>query len=173
MSAVEKAAEVLAGHVATSYPWRDWTCDCGVVIPLDPEDAKHEYLVPVRTLAVLAQHRAEVLADANLLADEPRVLPDVETVAQALHEADNARLVGAPHETVWLHLARAVLALFADAPTRAEVEVQALREFAERATPNMADAWGKNSTWLTTGTKVADLVRDWLLGAAIERGEGS
>ena len=155
MSAAEKAAEAL-------YTAIEWSgCD-GSKWSRVPTGGRRKWL-----------DAARALADANLLVAEPRVLPDVETVAQALHEADNARLVGAPHETVWLHLARAVLALFADAPTRAEVEVQALREFAERATPNMADAWGKNSTWLTTGTKVADLVRDWLLGAAIERGEGS
>ena len=36
--------------------------------------------------------------------------------------------------------------------------VRALREMP----PQMADAWGNDSAWLTTGTNVADLVGAWI-----------
>ena len=49
--------------------------------------------------------------------------------------------------------------LKADAVAAARAEVLAkVREFP----PLMADAWGGDQSWLTTGTKVADLVADWL-----------
>lgn len=47
----------------------------------------------------------------------------------------------------------------ADAVTAARAEVLAkVRELP----PLMAVAWGGDQSWLTTGTKVADLVADWL-----------
>lgn len=55
--------------------------------------------------------------------------------------------------------ARGFVAEYDDAVAAARAEVLAkVREFP----PLMADAWGGDQSWLTTGTKVADLVADWL-----------
>lgn len=32
----------------------------------------------------------------------------------------------------------------------------------------MAEAWGRDAAWLTTGTKVAEVVRDWLADLSTE-----
>lgn len=45
---------------------------------------------------------------------------------------------------------------------------EALADFARANRDRMAEAWGGDSGWLTTGTKIADLVCEWLLEAADE-----
>lgn len=56
----------------------------------------------------------------------------------------------------------------------AEVEARALEAVADDETRDeMAAAWGRGAAWYTTGTKVADVVCDWLRETAARCREGS
>lgn len=50
----------------------------------------------------------------------------------------------------------------------AEAKAQVLREYANEQHGHMAEAWGGDRSWHTTGTKVANVVRDWILEDANE-----
>lgn len=81
------------------------------------------------------------------------------TVQTFMDEADARTLLD---ETLGTTVESIVAARVAEA--RAEV----LREYANEQHALMAQAWGGDRSWLTSGTKVANVVRDWILEDANE-----
>ena len=92
----------------------------------------------------IAEMHARRLADANLLADEPRVMPDVETVARAIRVAGDTTNNSSRLITESTRQAEAVLGLLADAPTRAEVRKQVAEEIAVEVESNVDWSNGRN-----------------------------
>jgi len=98
-----------------------------------------------------------------------------EALAELLREIEAAPQIAADPRAIietrnWTYEADAILDSDWLAQVKATARAEALREFATTERAAMAEAWGGDASWLTTGTKVADVVADWLTEAADEIG---
>lgn len=112
------------------------------------------------TILRVLQRTADVQGNVTMLRAAENIAAELE--ARHVNDATVGRLAEIKGNA---HHDAATFLIASDAALVRVGQAEALREAARRFVGDMADAWGGDSQWLTTGTRVAEVVacvlREW------------